>query len=254
MPDGMLPHRRAGHGMPLVLVHGYLGGPEQWSRQIAHLSGRFDVIAPCLPGFAAEPDLPVCDRIGAMADVILTHLDRLEVRQFLLLGHSMGGMIAQEMAARAGDRIAGLILYGTGPVGRLPDRFEPIEVSKHRLKEEGVAATARRIGATWFRKGEAAAGFALVAEIGSRARREAALAGLDAMADWDGQGALTRLNMPSLIVWGERDRSYGWSQIDLLWKTLPNTELAVMPGAAHAAHLEKPALFHAILDDFLSTF
>ncbi len=254
MPDGMLPHRRSGHGMPLVLVHGYLGGPEQWSQQIAHFSGQFDVIAPCLPGFGAEPDLPVCDRIGAMADVILALLDQLEVKQFLLLGHSMGGMIAQEMAARAKDRIKGLILYGTGPLGRLPDRFEPIEVSKQRLEDEGVAATARRIGATWFRKGEAAAGFGLVAEIGSRARREAALAGLDAMAHWDGQGALIGLTMPSLIVWGERDRSYGWSQIDLLWKTLPSTELAVMPGAAHAAHLEKPTLFHAILDDFLSTF
>jgi pimeloyl-ACP methyl ester carboxylesterase len=249
----MLPHHRAGQGMPLVLVHGYLGGPEQWAQQFARFSGQFDVIAPCLPGFGAEPDLPVCDRIGAMADVILALLDQLEIRQFLLLGHSMGGMIAQEMAARAGDRIKGLILYGTGPVGRLPDRFEPIEVSKQRLQDEGVAATARRIGATWFREGEAAPAFALVAEIGSRARREAAMAGLDAMAHWDGQAALTRLSMPSLIVWGERDRSYGWSQIELLWKTLPTTQLAVIPGAAHAAHLEKSALFHAILDDFLSS-
>lgn len=250
--DNTLPHRRAGKGMPLVLVHGYLGGSEQWIEEIAHFSANFDVIAPGLPGFGEASDLSACDRIGTMADAVLALLDQLGVGQFILLGHSMGGMIAQEMAAKAGDRITGLILYGTGPVGLLPDRFEPIEVSRQRLMADGVQETAKRIGATWFRKGEAAEGFALVAKIGACASRQAALAGLDAMANWDGRSALADLTMPALVLWGERDRSYSWSQVEMLWKSLPNTELAVMPGAAHAAHLEKPKLFHAILDDFLN--
>lgn len=165
----------------------------------------------------------------------------------------MGGMIAQEMAAKAGNRVTGLVLYGTGPVGLLPDRFEPLEVTKQRVVSDGVAETAKRVGATWFRNGEAAVGFALVASIGACAGREAALAGLHAMANWDGSSALVSMTMPALVVWGDRDRSYRWSQVEMLWKTLPNPELAVMPGAAHAAHLEKPALFHAILDDFLGT-
>lgn len=248
----MLPHRRAGKGMPLVLVHGYLGGSEQWKHEIAHFSANFDVIAPGLPGFGEAPDLPACDRIGGMADAVLELLDQLGIGQFILLGHSMGGMIAQEMAAKAGDRVSRLILYGTGPVGLLPDRFEPIDVSRQRLLADGVEATARRIGATWFRQGEAAEGFGLVARIGALTSRAAALAGLDAMANWDGRGALTDLKMPALVLWGERDRSYSWPQVEMLWKTLPNTELAVIPGAAHAAHLEKPKLFHAILDDFLN--
>ena len=69
-------------------------------------------------------------------------------------------------------------------------------------------------------------------------------------------GLVQRASEPDvapLVLWGERDRSYSWSQVEMLWKTLPNAELAVMPGAAHAAHLEKPKLFHAILDDFLGT-
>lgn len=249
----VLPHQRAGAGVPLVLVHGYLGGSRQWAQEIAHFSGGFDVIAPALPGFAEASDLQACNRIGDMADAVIALLDDLQVKQFILLGHSMGGMIAQEMAAKVGNRVLGLILYGTGPVGLLPDRFESIEVSRERLINDGVETTSRRIAAKWFRDGDAARGFDLVAKIGSATSREAALAGLDAMAHWDGRGALETLTMPTLILWGELDQSYRWNQIDLLWRRLPNAQLAVIPGASHAASLEKPHLFLAVLDDFLNT-
>ncbi|WP_439154751.1 alpha/beta fold hydrolase [Yoonia sp.] len=250
-PATVLPHQRAGAGVPLVLVHGYLGGSQQWAQEIAHFSAHFDVIAPALPGFAEASELHACNRIGDMADAVIALLDDLQVTEFILLGHSMGGMIAQEMAAKVGDRVLGLILYGTGPVGLLPDRFEPIDVSRERLIAEGVEKTSRRISATWFREGEKATGFELVAGIGSATSREAALAGLDAMAHWDGRGALQALTMPTLILWGELDQSYRWSQIELLWRTLPNAQLAVIPGASHATSLEKPHLFNAVLEDFL---
>jgi pimeloyl-ACP methyl ester carboxylesterase len=239
--------------MPLVLVHGYLGGAEQWREQISYLSASFDVIVPSLPGYGDAADWPTCDRIGALADAVVALLDHLGVTEFILLGHSMGGMIAQAMAAKVGNRVRRLILYGTGPVGLLPDRFESIEVSMERLRTDGVAKTAKRIAATWFKDGETAQGFALVAQLGARTSRQAALSGLDAMAHWDGRSALGTLKMPTLVMWGEKDRSYSWAQIEMLWKTVPKAELAVMPGAAHAAHLEKPKLFHAILDDFLGT-
>ncbi len=252
MSADVLPHRRAGNGPPLVLVHGYLGGSAQWEAEIAHFSDRYDVIAPDLPGFGDACAKFGCDSIGAMADSVLVNLDRLGIGQFILLGHSMGGMIAQEMAAKATSRIDKLILYGTGPLGLMPDRFEPIKLSRERLCADGVERTIARIGATWFRKGDAAAGFPLVREIGARANPQAALAALDAMAEWDGRPALKRLEMPTLVIWGHDDRSYRWPQVETLWKNLPNATLSVIPGASHAAHLEKPRLFHAILDDFLA--
>lgn len=250
--DDILPHRRAGNGPPLVLVHGYLGGSAQWQAEIDQFSDRFEVIAPDLPGFGAAADRPGCRRIGDLAQAVIDLLDRLGIDRFTLLGHSMGGMIAQDIAARAGDRVEKLILYGTGPLGLMPDRFEPIRLSRERLDRDGVAATANRIGATWFHKGESAPGFPLVAEIGAQANHAASLAALDAMADWDGRDALPTLDMPTLVVWGHHDRSYRWPQVETLWKGLPNATLSVIPGASHAAHLEKPRLFHAVLDDFLS--
>lgn len=246
------PHRRAGEGPPLVLVHGYLGGSAQWEAEIAQFRDRFDVIAPDLPGFGDAADRPGCANIAEMADSVLSLLDALDIADFILLGHSMGGMIAQEIAAKAGPRISKLVLYGTGPLGLMPDRFEPIKLSRERLATDGVEKTIERIGATWFRKGDVAAGFPLVREIGARADPQAALLALDAMAEWDGRPKLKSLEMPTLVVWGHDDRSYRWPQVEALWKTLPNATLSVIPGASHAAHLEKPKLFHAVIEDFLA--
>ncbi|MGX0974783.1 pimeloyl-ACP methyl ester carboxylesterase [Roseovarius sp. MBR-51] len=246
-----LGYRRAGVGLPLVLVHGYLGGSAQWQAEIARFSERFDVIAPDLPGYAGSAALPPADRIASFGAAVVDLLDELGLGQIILLGHSMGGMIVQEIAATHPDRIMRLILYGTGPLGAMPDRFELLETSRARIRSEGVAQTIRRIGATWFRAGAAAQGFDIVAELGAQASERAALAGLDAMSLWDGRAALGRLTMPTLVLWGDGDRSYRWPQVEALWQGLPDAVLAVVPGTAHAVHLEKPALFHALLEDFV---
>lgn len=246
-----LSYRRAGAGAPLVLVHGYLGGSAQWQAELARFSDRFDVIAPDLPGYAGSAALPPPERIAAFAAAVVALLDELGIGRFTLMGHSMGGMIVQELAATHPDRVARLILYGTGPLGAMPNRFEPLETSRARLRSDGVAQTIRRIGATWFRQGAAAEGFEIVAELGAQATEAAALAGLDAMSHWDGRGALGRLTMPTLVLWGDGDRSYRWPQVETLWQGLPDAALAVVPGTAHAVHLEKPALFHALVEDFV---
>ncbi|MDW4551726.1 alpha/beta hydrolase [Defluviimonas sp. D31] len=248
---GSLPYLRAGSGPSFVLVHGYLGGAEQWRREIDHFSDRYDVIAPNLPGFGAAADRQGCDTVVGMAEAVYGLLDELAVEEFILLGHSMGGMVVQEMARMRPQSVSRLILYGTGPLGLMPDRFEPIATSRERLLNDGVKATIARIGATWFKRGAEAGGFPLVTGIGAQAGRQAAEAALSAMAAWDGRAALKRLTMPTLVVWGDADRSYRWPQVETLWTSLPDVRLSVIPGAAHAAHLEKPSLFHLLIEDFL---
>jgi pimeloyl-ACP methyl ester carboxylesterase len=247
-----LPVLRAGAGRPLVLVHGYLGGSAQWRDQLDAFAPTHDVIAPDLPGFGAAAALPGAETIADFAAAVMSCLDRLGIGRFALLGHSMGGMIVQEIAARHGDRIERLVLYGTGPLGRMPDRFEPLEVSMARLEADGVEATADRISATWFRDGPQAPGYGLARDIGRMADVGAAQGALAAMRDWDGRDALEGLTMPCRIIWGDADRSYRWPQVAALWQGIAGAELGVIPAASHAAHLEKPEVFDAILRDFLS--
>ena len=236
---------------PLVMVHGFMGGSAQWVEETAGLSDLRDIIAIDLPGFGANNHLAPINTIAGLADWMIDALDSRDVQTFDLLGHSMGGMIVQEMARKAPDRIKKLVLYATGAKGVLPGRFETIAESKKRARSDGAQATARRIAATWFLHREEAAGYASCAAIAEHASLGAILAGLDAMQDWSGETVLGNLTQETLVIWGDCDRTYTWDQTALLWKTIPKTHLAVIPGCAHAVHLEKPKLFAAFLRDYL---
>jgi pimeloyl-ACP methyl ester carboxylesterase len=236
----------------VALVHGFLGGSAQWHGQIAALSGDHDLIAPDLPGFGANAHLPALQSIGAFAEWVITELRQQGVARYHLLGHSMGGMIAQEMARIDPGRIDRLVLYGTGAVGVLPGRFETIEQSKARAIADGARATARRIAATWFLHREEAPAFEACAAIAELASAEAIQAGLDAMQAWRGDEALSSIAPETLILWGDGDRTYHWPQIEQLWRSIPKTNLAVVPRCAHAVHLERPEVFNLLVSGFLA--
>jgi len=157
------------------------------------------------------------------------------------------------MVAQQPSRIAKLILYGTGPLGSMPGRFETLARSRQRLLSDGVEATARRIAATWFLHGETGNGYVPCAEIGVKASMQAALAALTAMETWSGEPELTNVKSKTLVLWGDHDRAYLWPQPNQLWCSIKDAELAVVPGCSHAVHLEKPELFNAILLDFLNS-
>lgn len=235
----------------LVLVHGFMGGSRQWDGYVGKLLRRRDLIAVDLPGFGANAHLPPMNSIGEYADWVVQHVHGLGVESYHLLGHSMGGMIAQEIARRDRERVDRLVLYATGAIGVLPGRFETIEESKRRAAEDGPAATARRIAATWFLAREAANGYEQCAAIAAQTKLAAILVGLDAMQSWSGMQKLQQIPQDTLILWGDRDRTYPWNQIQSLWQTIRNSSLAVVPGCAHAVHAEKPDLFQSLISDFL---
>lgn len=248
--DG-LPYRRKGKGFPLVLLHGYFGGADLWDEQLAAFSDTFDVIVPELSGYGGNAGQPSLDSIEGYAEQVLNFLTQIGVSQCHLVGHSMGGMIAQQIAATAPDRVNRLVCYGTGPRGVMPDRFETLDASRARVRKDGSAATARRIAATWFTLGEEANGFGVCVTLGENVSTDTALAGLKAMETWDGRAALAQISQPTLVLWGDCDRSYGWSQPEALWRGIKGSSLGVLPGCGHNAHMEQPEIFNAIVGNFL---
>lgn len=235
---------------PLVLVHGFMGGSAQWELQ-RELAETRELIAVDLPGFGANASLEAIGSIDALADWVLEYLEGLGVRRFHLLGHSMGGMIVQDMVRKVPEHVTKLILYGTGSVGVLPGRFETVETSLERAANDGPKATARRIAATWFRDGEAADQYEACARIAEGCSMPAIMSGLTAMKNWSGVDALEQISSPTLVLWGDCDQSYPWSQTQTLWKLIPRSYLAVLPDCAHAVHLERPELFNRIVDHFI---
>ena len=239
--------------IPIVLVHGFMGGSEQWEEQIKSLSKDFEVIAIDLPGFGKNNHLPVINEIIGFSDWILAELKRRNIKKYHLLGHSMGGMIVQEMVRSDYNNINKLILYGTGSVGVLPGRFETIAQSKIRAEEDGASYTAFRISSTWFLDYEKFPANEACARIAKYSSIEAILAGLDAMSVWSGEKYLKHIENKTLILWGDKDRTYLWPQIKELWKNIKDSNLSVIPGCAHAVHLEKPYIFNKTIHSFLES-
>jgi pimeloyl-ACP methyl ester carboxylesterase len=246
-----LPFRRAGAGEALVLVHGYLGGSRQWAAELKSWRRHFDVVAVDLAGYDDARHLAAPTDMAVHARSVLSTLAQLGIDRFHLLGHSMGGMVAQEIVHLAPRRVARLVLVGTGPLGSIPGRFETMARSRERLVQDGVQRTARRICATWLLAREASPAYEPLAALAAGASAQAAEAGLWAMETWDGRDRLATIRQPTLVLWGEHDRSYGWPQVESLWRGIPGASLAVLPACAHALHLERPALFHALVREFL---
>ena len=241
-----------GKGFPLVLVHGFLGSSKMWNPQIDFFKKNFRVITPDLPGFGKSNKIKSHNNINSMADTILENLKIKKINNYYLLGHSMGGMIVQEMAKKDGDKILKLICYSTGPIGEMPERFETIEESRQKLKKIGLESTSRHIAKTWFMLGEKAEHFNLCIQSGKETSIEAAENSLIAIKKYNGVDTLKNIKNETLIIWGDKDKSYNLKQIKTLEKNISNSSLAIFEGCAHNVHLEKIEEFNRTVFNFIN--
>ena len=241
-----------GKGFPLVLIHGFLGSSKMWEPQINFFKEHFRLITPDLPGFGKSNKAKPHNSIQSIANLLLDCLEEKKINKFYLLGHSMGGMIVQEMAKKDGDKISKLICYSTGPRGEMPGRFETVDQSRENLKKNGLEITAKNIAKTWFVKGEEAEYFDICIEAGKQLSIETVDNALVAFKNWDGVETLKNIKNETLIVWGNKDKSYNLDQVQTLNKNIPNSSLFIFEGCAHNVHLEKPEEFNRTILNYLN--
>jgi len=240
-----------GKGFPLVLVHGFLGSSKMWKPQIDFFKYQFRVITPDLPGFGRSNKAKSHNSIQSIANLLLDCLEEKKIDKFHLLGHSMGGMIVQEMAKKSGGKISKLVCYSTGPRGEMPGRFETVDQSRENIKKNGLEVTAKNIAQTWFVLGEKAKYFDLCLEAGKQTSIEAADNALIAIKNWHGVKNLQDIKNNTLIIWGDKDKSYNLKQVQTLEKNISDSNLVIFKGCAHNVHLEQPDQFNHTIKDFL---
>ena len=240
-----------GNGFPLVLVHGFLGSSKMWEPQIDFFKDYYRVITPDLPGYGKSNKAKLHNSIQSIANLLLDCLEEKKIDKFYLLGHSMGGMIVQEMAKKGGDKISKLVCYSTGPRGEMPGRFETVDQSRENIKKNGLEVTAKNIAQTWFVLGEKAKYFDLCLEEGKKTSIEAADNALIAIKNWDGVKNLQDIKNNTLIIWGDKDKSYNLEQVQTLEKNISDSNLVIFKGCAHNVHLEQPDQFNHTIKDFL---
>ena len=222
-----------------------------WKFQKDYLKNYFRVIAPALPGFGESHKVKSLNSINAMAKIVIKCVQKKKINKFNLMGHSMGGMVVQEIVKIAGDNVNKLICFATGSIGNIPDRFESLDVSIKRLKEEGIKETAKRIPPKWFVHGNKAKNYYLCENAAKETSEETAYNALNAMKNWNGLENLKNIKNETLIIWGDKDVSYNFNQVEMLNKNVPNSKLEIFKGCCHNVHLEEPENFNKTIKNFL---
>ncbi len=250
------------HGAPtLVLLHGFTGSAASWQPVMARLQDMFRCVAIDALGHG-DSDAPADPARYGMAHVVgdvLAIMDRLGEQRCLLLGYSMGGRMALQLAVAAPQRLSGLILESASPGLRGADeraaRRAADEALARLLEEEGVAAFVDR----WERLPLFASQQRLP-ETTRRALRAQRLRnnprGLAMSLRGAGTGAqeplherLTTLAVPTLLIAGALDDKYCAIARQMATQA-PQARLAIVPDAGHNVHLEQPERFVALVREF----
>ena len=244
-------YQRAGHGPPLVLVHGAGVDGRMWQPQLTALADEFTVIAWDEPGAGQSDDLPAGFALVDYAHCLASLIEVLDLGRVHLVGLSWGGTVVQELYRHHPDRVATLILAGSyaGWKGSLP--AEEVDA-----RVEGV----RRMldaGERYDPPGLFAAAppreFASLLEEMTAAARSASLwAQLSTMAQTDQRDLLPRIVVPTLLIWGEADTRSPLSVARQFAEAIPNAELKVIPEAGHISNLERSGSFNEAVRNFCS--
>lgn len=256
----MLAHDRLGQGATtIVLLHGVGGGRSIWSEAISGTARRLadaglTVIALDLPGYGGSP-LSTPLTIAGMATAARDTLRELGLLPAVWLGHSMGGMVAQELAALDPAAVEGLVLACTSPAfGRpdgdwqqrfLHDRLAPLDAG------QGMAALAPRLVAAMVAPSAPAETVARAAAVMASVPEESYRAALQALLGFDRRAALARLGVPTLALAGGEDRNAPPDVMRGMAQRIAGGEYVCLPTAGHLPQVEDPAAFHRAVVDFL---
>jgi pimeloyl-ACP methyl ester carboxylesterase len=266
--DVQLSIAEAGAGQrPLLLVHGFTGAKEDFTPWLEDLAeSGWHAVAPDLRGHGAssKPAAEDAYSFQLMADDMLGLADALGWQRFVLLGHSMGGMIAQVMACSAPERLDGLILMDTahGPLPNLNP--ELVEAAASIVRTQGIDALADILADQSGPLDTPANQRALAkrpgyAEFCDRKLRATAPSMYGAMAPEfmttpDRLDQLRELpsSLPVLVMVGDQDAPFRGPS-ERMAASVGRASLAVIPDAGHCPQFENTAPWRQALGDFLAS-
>jgi 3-oxoadipate enol-lactonase len=238
-------------GAPLVLVHGYTGDGSDWRHQVAAFATTHRVLVMEHRGHGRSqaPVEPTAYTIERMTDDLEALIAHLALEPFHLVGHSMGGAIAQELALRHPGRLRSLTLEDTGPAFEMlrnPAVARVFEAGFRLAEAQGMAALAKLSGANApphkspqriEQERERLAKMSVAAFVGAG----------NALARWQGtRDRVHALSLPTLVIYGALDAGVREGS-EWLAATIPGAVLECVPEAGHSPQDERPELFNAAL-------
>lgn len=248
-------------GLPLVFLHGIGGDAEQWRPQLDSFSGQYRAIAWDMPGYGDSAPLEEM-AFPALADAVVTLLDRLSIKRAHLVGHALGGMIAQTFAKMHPERLRSLTLVATSAAFGSQAGGAADDVWRQRFIEQRLAPLDRGaslaelapkivkglIGDQPDPKGleQAILSMAALPENGYRAA-------VNCLTSFDQEADLAEIKTPTLLIAGEKDPVTPPDVMARMADAIPGSTLEILKGTGHLANLEQPTAFNKALNNFLQS-
>lgn len=247
-------YERAGEGPPIVLLHGFVGDSREWRRQIDGLSDEFTVVAWDAPGSGRSSDPPESFRMPDYADCLAGFVDALGLGRPHVAGLSFGGGLALELYRRHPTIPMTLVLAAAyaGWAGSLPP-----EVVEQRLRQSLQLADrppdqfVRAMIPTLFSESASAERVDEFAAIMSEFHPAGFRAMARSLAEADLRDVLPRIDVPTLLLYGDKDVRAPLNVAEDLHAAIPTSRLVVLPGVGHMSSLEAAERFNAEVRSFL---
>jgi pimeloyl-ACP methyl ester carboxylesterase len=262
-------YRCAGEGPVLLLIHGIAGSSRAWTEVMPLLAQHFTVVAPDLIGHG-ESAKPLGDySLGAHASGLRDLLAVLGIERATLVGQSLGGGVAMQLAYLHPEICERLVLVDSGGLGRevswvlraltLPGAEFLMPLLFPSFVRTSGNMVARFLYDVGLRSVGAAESWRAYASLTESANRHAFVRTVRAVIDPGGQSVSARdrlyltAGLPTLIVWGDRDGIIPVDHAYATHRALPDSRLEIIEGAGHFPHVEAPGRFVQVLLDFLAT-
>ncbi len=226
----------------VLLLHGAGGRHQDWPVEIRRIKSCL-VVAPDLPGHKRS-DLPGRDSIEGYADFADRFVTALGYKKVIVIGHSMGGAIAQQIGIRQPDWLAGLVLVGTG--ANMP--VAPNILDNALTDMPTVADFVTKYA--WGRNTEG-----LLRGMGRKLllenEPEVFYGDYKACNDFDARNQLGQISAPTLIISSKKDKFMPLKKSQFLHEQIPNSEIEVLEAAGHMMMLEQPNEVARLVSDFI---
>jgi pimeloyl-ACP methyl ester esterase len=250
-----LRYDRAGSGPAVLLIHGWTANRTFWERQVQALRDQHTVITVDLRGHGESSHPRSGYTLAALAGD-LEHLVRaLAVPRIALVGWSMGGIVAQELALRLGDRVSALGLVCTTAGGLTDDKRDKADTERFGAMQAAIAkdfrAFVRDFAPSLFKDGTAAPLLPWVIGQLQKTPAHVAEACFATVGTTDLRAKLGKLKVPTAVLHGRHDGVIPFSEAQQLAKKIPGATLTVFEQSGHMPPFEEPDAFNAALVKFL---
>jgi pimeloyl-ACP methyl ester carboxylesterase len=247
--------RRAGTGPPLLLLHGAFSDSRAWRKQLDELSDEFTVIAWDAPGCGRSSDPPEDIGLSGYADCLAEFIDRLGLKRPHVLGLSFGGGLALELYRRHPSVPASLILASAyaGWAGSLPP--DEVELRLRRALREVDLPPEQWVHGYLpglFTKSvpQAVVDEAVAMMLDTRSAGMKAM--LKGFANADLRDVLPRIEIPTLLLYGDQDQRAPRYIAEALHTAIPLSEMVIVPGVGHEINMETPEIFNTEVRRFIN--